>query len=56
MNETKKNIKYTLPASFYYKENDDLLFVYLDKELRRTHRQLMGGNNGIHRAMEVVVE
>jgi hypothetical protein len=58
MNETKKNIEYTLPESFYNDSDNlgNLFEVYFNMELRRTHRQIMGDNNGIHKVMEVVAE
>jgi hypothetical protein len=55
MNETKKNIKYTLPASFYDDRNN-LFDAYFNLETRIKIRQLMGGNDGIHKVGEVVAE
>ena len=57
MNETNKNIQYTLPASFYDDSNNlgNLFEVYFMKQ-RIKIRQLMGGNDGIHKVGEVVAE
>jgi deoxyadenosine/deoxycytidine kinase len=57
MNETKKNIKYTLPESFY-NDSDNLgnLFEVYFMGQRIKIRQLMGGNDGIHKVGEVVAE
>ena len=57
MNETKKNIKYTLPESFY-NDSDNLgnLFEVYFMGQRIKIRQLMGGNDGIHKGMNVVAE
>jgi deoxyadenosine/deoxycytidine kinase len=57
MNETKKNIEYTLPASFYNDSDNlgNLFEVYFMKQ-RIKIRQLMGGNDGIHKIMDVVAE
>ena len=57
MNETKKNIKYTLPESFYNDSDNlgNLFEVYFMKQ-RIKIRQLMGGNDGIHKVREVVAE
>jgi hypothetical protein len=57
MNETKKNIEYTLPESFYNDSDNlgNLFEVYFMKQ-RIKIRQLMGGNDGIHKVGEVVAE
>jgi len=57
MNETDKNINYTLPASFYDDSNNlgNLFEVYFMGQ-RIKIRQLMGGNDGIHKVREVVAE
>jgi deoxyadenosine/deoxycytidine kinase len=57
MNETKKNIEYTLPESFY-NDSDNLgnLFEVYFMGQRIKIRQLMGGNDGIHKVGEVVAE
>jgi hypothetical protein len=47
MNETNKNIQYTLPESFY-NDSDNLFEVYFMGQ-RIKIRQLMGGNDGIHK-------
>ncbi len=51
MNETKKNTKYTLPESFYNDSDNlgNLFEVYFNMEQRMRIRQLMGGNDGIHK-------
>jgi hypothetical protein len=48
MNETDKNINYTLPESFY-NDSDNLFEAYFNLETRIKIRQLMGGNDGIHK-------
>ena len=50
MNETKKNIEYTLPESFYNDSDNlgNLFEVYFMKQ-RIKIRQLMGCNDGIHK-------
>jgi len=55
MNETNKNIQYTLPASFY-DDSNNLFEAYFNLETRIKIRQLMGGNDGIHKVREVVAE
>ena len=57
MNETKKNIEYTLPESFYNDSDNlgNLFEVYFMKQ-RIKIRQLMGGNDGIQKVGEVVAE
>jgi len=48
MNETNKNIQYTLPASFY-DDHNNLFEAYFNLETRIKIRYLMGGNDGIHK-------
>ncbi len=55
MNETNKNIQYTLPASFY-DDSNNLFESYFNLETRIKIRYLMGGNDGIHKVREVVAE